>query len=510
MCNKNMKSNMTRREFLKVSAAAAPWFLFQMSKARHIASNAAQSGRPNFMVLVFDTLSAKHLPFHGYPRETAPNLHRFAQKATLFHEHYAAGNFTSAGTASLLTGTYPWSHRALHLHSTVLESFEPRNVFQLLPEEYHTVAYTHNLLVASLLHQFQGGLDHWKPTRELCLSDLQYSDLMFPRDYNHSFWSEQHMISPGETPGSLFISALYRVLRFGVRYRVSQPFRDVFPLGVPSLHSLNFILEDAMDWLQSQLREMPRPFFSYVHVLPPHEPYLTRHEFIDVFRDGWQPTAKPEHFDAEGFAQEELNNQRRLYDEYLAYADAEFGRLLSFMEKHDILSDTYVIVTSDHGEMFERGVRGHVTTALYEPIVRVPLMISAPGQTTRQDVHIPTSNVDLLPTILQLTGQTIPEWSEGSVLPTLGGNRNGTRPIFVVEAKSNPRWGPLTIATIAVRQGEHKLIEYRGYGEPSKEIELFNVVDDPEELEDVAASQPAIVAELLAAIDGAMPALGGG
>ena len=65
-----------------------------------------------------------------------------------------------------------------------------------------------------------------------------------------------------------------------------------------------------------------------------------------------------------------------------------------------MLDDTYVIVTSDHGEMFERGIRGHVTPTLYEPVIRVPLLIAKPGQREREDVYAPTSCVDLLPTLL--------------------------------------------------------------------------------------------------------------
>ena len=52
---------------------------------------------------------------YGYPRQTMPNVEQFAKNAIVYHRHYSAGTFTVPGTASLLTGLHPWSHRALTL-----------------------------------------------------------------------------------------------------------------------------------------------------------------------------------------------------------------------------------------------------------------------------------------------------------------------------------------------------------------------------------------------------------
>jgi len=64
---------------------------------------------------------------------------------------------------------------------------------------------------------------------------------------------------------------------------------------------------------------------------------------------------------------------RRAYDEYIASLDNEFGRLLDFLESKGIFENSYVVVTSDHGELFERGERGHVSPLLYEAGIRVRL-----------------------------------------------------------------------------------------------------------------------------------------
>ena len=110
-----MSPPMGRREFLKSVLALSVVSLVD-SKPCHCIDSGSLTGMraaPNVLILLFDALSAKHISTYGYPRETMPNLTRFAQQATVYHAHYSGGNFTTPGTASLLTGTYPWSHRAL-------------------------------------------------------------------------------------------------------------------------------------------------------------------------------------------------------------------------------------------------------------------------------------------------------------------------------------------------------------------------------------------------------------
>ena len=67
-----------------------------------------------------------------------------------------------------------------------------------------------------------------------------------------------------------------------------------------------------------------------------------------------------------------------------------------------------MVLTSDHGEMFERGISGHGSRVLYQPVVRIPLMIFEPGQQMGADIYEYTSAVDVLPTLAHLTGQETP------------------------------------------------------------------------------------------------------
>ena len=190
--------------------------------------------------------------------------------------------------------------------------------------------------------------------------------------------------------------------------------------------------------------------------------------------------------------------RRQFYDEYIANVDAEFGRLLDFLKRKGILEKSYFIVTSDHGQLFERGVVGHATPLLYDPVVRVPLLISAPGQTIRQDVYAPTCSVDLLPSLTHLISGQIPEWCQGTLLPFLGGEETMDRPIFSMDAKFNPAFSALLHASFAMRKGSYKLIYYKGYsGYDGKDaFELYDVEDDPEELNDLYSEKSSVADSL--------------
>jgi len=501
-------NRINRRDFL-MGMGTLPLLALQMTsvgKSLKGLQTQATSDKPNILILVFDTLSAPHTSLQGYKRDTTPNLSRFAEQANVYQQHYAGGNFTSAGTASLLTGTYPWTHRALQLHSTVLDDLAEHNLFQAFDDGYYKIAYSHNLLVTSLLDQFRKGIDQFKKTRELCLSDLQYSDRVFPNDYHVAFHGEWENLRGGGKgyPSSLALSFADRANRFIVKRLLDRQYGNSFPRGVPSLHSLHFILEDVIDWLIADLASLPQPFLAYVHVLPPHEPYSTRREFVDAFKgDGVEPVSKPEHFASEDQDRASLVRLSRMYDEYMIYADAEFGRLYDNLEQKNLLDNLMMLVTSDHGQLFERGIHGHVTPAIYEPVIRVPLLIKQPGQSSKQEFNTPTSCVDVLPTLLAASGQGIPEWCEGRVLPGFQSDlvNQASGAVFTVEAKSNPKLAPLNKATVGMVQDKYKLIHNRGYKEAGEAYELYNLSDDPEEVHDLIEIEHDVASSLIAELE---------
>ena len=272
----------------------------------------------------------------------------------------------------------------------------------------------------------------------------------------------------------------------------------IFPEGIPGDHHRLYPIGDTIDWIMKQMRHWLQPFLTYIHMMPPHYPYRPRIDFLDLFLDGWHPPTKPDHFFGDFPDQQHtLNSHRVAYDQFITYADAEFGRLHDFLRDNGLFENSIVIFTSDHGEMFERRIWRHTTPTLFQPVLRVPFLISMPGQSTRQDVYTSTSAVDLLPTLLHLTGRPIPSWIEGQVLPPFTTNDDShDRSIFAVEAKVNPKTAPLRKATVAMIKGDFKLIYYRGYTGYDGIFELYNLKEDPEELEDLYATHSSVASEL--------------
>lgn len=252
-----------------------------------------------------------------------------------------------------------------------------------------------------------------------------------------------------------------------------------------------------MDGIVSTLADAPAPFLAYFHLLPPHQPYCPRREFVGAFDDGWQPAPKDARFFSQKVPEKRLGLLRQQYDEFIGYVDAELGRLLAMLAQNGQLDNTIVVVTSDHGELFERGIHGHETETLYAPVVHVPLLISLPGQAQRHDVYTPTSCIDLLPTLLHLAGRPIPDWCEGTILPNFSPQKVAEgRSLFALEAKRNRKQLALTRYTVALRQGEFMLTHYVGYRQVDDAFELYDLASDPEQRRDLYPDRPAILSSL--------------
>jgi arylsulfatase A-like enzyme len=489
---------LTRRDFLKLMATLPlvrrSWQPRPITSPPHAAANEEQ---PNLLVLLFDAFSAKHASLYGYPRQTTPQMERFAQHATVYHAHYTGGSFTNPGTASLLTGTYPWTHRSMHLYSPMLAPQAKKNVYHALGDDYYSVSYSHNLIATNLLYQCLPDMDDLKMPRELCLVDGQWSDKLFSNDFDIAVWRERNFRGGGALSTyatSIFYYLFHKEQWINQRKKLEAQYEDRFPRGLPRLNDQIFILEDAIDWLRDHLPQLPQPFIVYFHFLPPHPPHCPSREFVDLFQnDGWILPKKPDHPYSMDYSIEDLRTNAAEYDEYIAYSDAEFGRLVDHIQQSTLKDNTYLLLTSDHGEMFERGIWGHWTETLYEELTRIPLIIHAPGQQERRDVHTPTSAVDVLPTLLHFAGRPIPDWCEGRVLPpyqTPDEATDAERSVFVVDGKFNAKRGPLQIGTVAMIKGPYKLIHYFGYKNIPQPYEMYNLQKDPEELNDIYATSP--------------------
>jgi arylsulfatase A-like enzyme len=490
-----MMAKLNRRDFLKlISTVSGVAALSAVLPESFSGASQPDKSLANIIIIVMDAMAAENLSLYGYRRKTVPNFEKFAERATIYHSHSAAGNYTTPGTASLLTGMYPWTHRAINLSGLIARDLTQRNFFHLLGPGYNRLAFSQNPSPTHFFGQFL-------PDIETILHPGAFSVVervignKFPGDLEPGYRVyDEFLANNSQVPASLLFGVTQRLL---LRRDLALAQNQDYEKGLPRIsdYPIFFQLKDIYDGIISTLGQLKSPYLTYFHLWAPHSPYRPTGEFDGIFTDNWHPNNKPAHRFTSRVPNSHLNTRRRYYDEYIANVDAEFGRLVGFMEEEGILDNSYVIVTSDHGESFERGVDGHITPLLYNPLVRIPLMISSPGQNFRADIHSPTSCVDIVPTLLSLTGRDVPEWCEGKVLPGLGGVDDFERSIFTVEAKANPAFKPLTTATISMSKGQYKMIYYTGYEEQDS-FELYDLENDMEEMNDIYPLRPIIAKQL--------------
>jgi arylsulfatase A-like enzyme len=489
---------LSRRDFLKAAPMLSGALAFSnLASKLSSAKLSNNSARPNILIFVFDAMSAGNLSLYGYKRRTTPNLERFAGRAVVYNTHHSPGSFTTPGTASILTGVYPWTHRAINETGLIARNLVDRNIFKLIGESYHRLAFSQNLWPNYFFGQFHQSINEILSPASFSLVNQMIGDKFGTDPANAFRVFDDFLFQDGTPPASLVFGLAERVL---LRRAVARAQTDDYPRGIPRTgnYPIFFLLKHVFDGITATIEKLSSPHIAYFHFWSPHAPYRPTKQFDSMFSDGWRPPEKPEHELGDHLPPRKVNDRRQNYDEYIANLDNEFGRMLDFLESKNVLETSYVIVTSDHGEFFERGVEGHITPLLYEPVTRVPLLISSPGQKSRQDVFSPTSNVDLVPTLVHLTGGTVPDWCEGEVLPLLGGNEGIDRSIFTMDAKTNPAFAPWSVASFAIRKGRYKLICYRGHLEYDRKdkFELYDMESDPEELNDLYSEDSPIAGPL--------------
>jgi hypothetical protein len=256
------------------------------------------SSQENFLIILFDAWSAANISLLGYGRQTTPNLDRLAEKAIVYHNHYSLGHFTTPGTASLLSGTAPWTHGAFEFHGTIKEELADHNLFNAFPG-HHKLAYTHNPLADTILQQFLTQIDEFTPFGDLYLNEDSLVNTLFKNDIDVASigWNRSFTRHDDGHAYSLYLSQILERINKKKREELEQLIPN-FPLGLPYFQDFGyFTLEDGIEWLSGLMGDVPQPFMGYFHFLPPHYPYNTRIEFLDDFADdGYQPIAKPLNF----------------------------------------------------------------------------------------------------------------------------------------------------------------------------------------------------------------------
>jgi arylsulfatase len=243
------------------------------------------------------------------------------------------------------------------------------------------------------------------------------------------------------------------------------------------------LLEDAIETID-QAASGQEPFFGWIHFISPHTPY----EFREMSAHLAGPKSEGRFADRTGGNFEiehpdEIKRVRDLYDGEIFFADHNFGRLISHLQETGILDRTIVIVTSDHGEEFlEHGQVQH--NALYEELVRVPLLVRHPGNPNHLRSGAPVMTMDLLPTVTSMVGLNAPPELDGIDLrQPVDPNRHR----IVVGMTNRNRHEILS------EQNGQKLIQSC---KPEFSEELYNVHVDPGESSNIILDHPGVANRL--------------
>ena len=287
------------------------------------------------------------------------------------------------------------------------------------------------------------------------------------------------------------------------------------------------LADHAIERLRAAKEKPAEPFFLAVGFLKPHLPFVAPKKYWDLYDRASFPLAEvrtpPE--GAPSYAPQfggelrqysdipdvgPLNDdlQRTLIHGYhaaVSYMDAQLGRVLAELDKLGLAQNTIIILWGDHGwHLGDHGIWCKHTN--YEQAARIPLLVAAPGGAGGASLSAGTKSgslvetVDIYPTLCELAGLPAPAGLDGrSFVPTLRDPAAPTKDHTIhVYPRTAPGKGP--VMGRAIRTERYRLVEWKKIGAPASEaeLELYDYEADPLERKNLAAAQPAVVAQLRA------------
>ena len=268
----------------------------------------------------------------------------------------------------------------------------------------------------------------------------------------------------------------------------------------PGVHSSTLLTNTAIQYLQQRPAQAENPFFLYLAYLAPHDPRTMPQKYKDMYDPDKLTlpqncmTEHPFLFGVENIRDEKLaayprteTELRRQLAEYygmITHLDAELGRVIDTLREKDQLKDTIIVFAADNGlGMGSHGLMGKQNH--YEVSVRVPLIFCGPdipaGQRVEQYVYL----LDVFPTLCELIGQPVPVSVEGKSFAAMLHDPS-------VKTRQDLYFAYNDLLRSVKKEG-WKLIEYRG---PAHRTQLFNLNEDPLELDNLVEKLPDKVGEL--------------
>ena len=416
--------------------------------------SAEPASGPSFLVVVLDTVRADHTSTYGYGRETTPALDRLAARGTRFERAYSTASWTIPAHGSLFTGMLPEQH-GTHAENFVLMRDVPTLAGLLAFHGYETTAFCASPMVTAktgMTRGFQHVEEFWKPNLiRLSLSGCRTFQRLCPTNRDKG--------------GADLVAR-------------------------------------AVEWLRS--RDSSLPYFMFVNLFEAHAPYQAVPErFRRAFVAPGVSLRQLEIVGTRGYlAQWSGDEFPRRYDQHLtdlldgaiSAADSSLSQLADAAG-----DDVVLIVLSDHGDLIgEHDYHGH-GHVLWEPLIRIPLVLAGPGIPSGAVVDEPVSIIDVMPTILEMAD--IPtDHLTGTDLRRVLTNDGETGRIlyaqqFLDSGLTARGWGRNRSAATIRNLESRKTAGVLG---PLKRIVMgdgtdltFDLISDPEELHPILAPEAA-------------------
>ena len=450
---------------------------------------------PNIIYMLADDLGYGELGSYGQEKILTPHLDRLAAEGIRFTQHYSGSPVCAPSRGTLLTGLHTG-------HSQIRDNFEvggypdPDELGQM-PLDSGTYTLGRMLQDAGY---YTGAIGKWGLGGRETLGQPRFQGF----DYFFGYLDQQ--LAHNYYPTHLWRNG-ERVPLDNEYFPAHQRFDGDDPSDPEQYaryqgreYSLDVMADDALRFLDEHQDE---PFFLYLPFAIPHlalqVPDSSLAAYDGVFEES--PYLGDRSY---------LPHPRPLsaYAAMITRMDAHIGRILERLEDLGLADNTLVMFTSDNGTTYTGGVdadyfestaglRG-LKGSVYEGGIRVPFIAKWPGRIRPGSVSDHVSAFwDMMPTFADVVGVEAPPDLDGvSFLPALLGA--GAQP----EHESLYwEYHGLWDGAQAVRMGRWKGVRLGGHSDPEAPIELYDLLSDPEETQDVAPEQPEVVEEIRRVMD---------
>ncbi len=394
---------------------------------------------PNILIFMVDQLNGTLFPDGPADWLHAPNMKALAARSTRFQNCYTASPLCAPGRASFMSGQLP-SATGVYDNAAEFASSIPTYAHHLRRAGYYTcLSGKMHFVGPDQLHGFE----------ERLTTDIYPPDFGWTPDYR----------KPGERIDWWYHN-MGSVTGAGVAEISNQMEFD----DEVAFHATQKIYDLARG-------KDDRPWCLTVSFTHPHDPYVTRRKYWDLYEDcdhlmpevgdlGYdnQDAHSKRIFDANDWrnfdiTDEDIRRSRRAYFGNISYLDDKIGEVMEALRGTRQDKDTIILFVSDHGDMLgERGL--WFKMSFYEGSSRVPMMISAPDMAPGL-VTDPVSNIDVCPTLCDLAGVSMEEvmpWTAGESLVSLGQGETRTTPV-AMEYAAEASYAPM----VSLRSGQYKL-----------------------------------------------------